>query len=300
MKRLLAGLLCVFLLGNVHAQYPDKPVRLIVPFPPGGGTDALGRILAAKLGELWGQQVVVENRAGATGTIGAELVAKSPPDGHSLYLASQTTHAVAPYMYARVGYDPLKDFSTVVLVAHNPLLAVTHPSLGVKSIKELVASDTSAGNGLEVVWETRFVDWAGNLTVSPSKRVALPRSCGFESYGVGISPVNDLVLTGSGDGAVGGSAILTVSNPDAFGTFDALSLGQFAFPLFSGVLLIDPTTLIGPFFVPTVGGQTTMVLPLPPDPALAGLHVYFQAFGLDATKPDGIALSNGVDLEICQ
>jgi tripartite-type tricarboxylate transporter receptor subunit TctC len=137
----LAGLV-LFALGVTGAQaqaYPSKPVRVIVGFAAGGPSDIVARLMAQQLTDRLGRQVVVENRPGATGTIGAELVAKAPPDGHALYLASQTTHAVAPYMYAKVGYDPLKDFSTVVLVAHNPLLAVTHPSLGVKSIKELVA-----------------------------------------------------------------------------------------------------------------------------------------------------------------
>lgn len=141
MKR---SVICLCLLASAmsaaHAQsYPSKPVRIVVGFAAGGPSDIVARLMAQQLTERLGRQVVVENRAGATGTIGAELVAKSPPDGHSLYLASQTTHAVAPYMYAKVGYDPLKDFSTVVLVAHNPLLAVTHPSLGVRTIKELVA-----------------------------------------------------------------------------------------------------------------------------------------------------------------
>ena len=119
--------------------YPSKPVRIIVGFAAGGPSDIVARLMAQQLTDRLGRQVVVENRPGATGTIGAELVAKSPPDGHSLYLASQTTHAVAPYMYSKVGYDPLKDFATVSLVSHNPLLAVAHPSLGVKSVKELVA-----------------------------------------------------------------------------------------------------------------------------------------------------------------
>ena len=134
--------LLLFALGAAGAQaqaYPSKPVRVIVGFAAGGPSDIVARLMAQQLTERLGRQVVVENRPGATGTIGAELVAKAPPDGHALYLASQTTHAVAPYMYAKVGYDPIRDFSTVVLVAHNPLLAVTHPSLGVKSIKELVA-----------------------------------------------------------------------------------------------------------------------------------------------------------------
>ena len=129
------------MVGQAFAQsdYPNQPVRCICMFPPGSGADVLVRFFANKLSKLTGKNFLVENRAGATGTIGAELVAKAPPDGHSLYLASQTTHAVAPYMYAKVGYDPIKDFATVVLVSQNPLLVVVHPSLGVKTMKELVA-----------------------------------------------------------------------------------------------------------------------------------------------------------------
>ena len=139
-KNLLLPILALACLPAAHAQpYPAKPVRIIVGFAAGGPSDIVARLMAQQLTDRMGRQFVVENRAGATGTIGAELVAKAPPDGYSLYLASQTTHAVAPYMYAKVGYDPLKDFSTVVLVCHNPLLAVAHPSLGIKSVKELVA-----------------------------------------------------------------------------------------------------------------------------------------------------------------
>ena len=123
-----------------HAQpYPSKPSRIIVGFTAGGPSDIVARIVGQQLTERMGQSFVVENRAGATGTIGAELVAKAPPDGYTLYLASQTTHAVAPYMYAKIGYDPLKDFATVVRVVHNPLLMVVNPSFPVTSIKELIA-----------------------------------------------------------------------------------------------------------------------------------------------------------------
>lgn len=130
------------LLGTscAHAQqYPVKPVRVIVGFTAGGPSDIVGRIIAAQLSERMGRQFVVENRAGATGMIGAELVAKAPPDGHALYIASQTTHAVAPYMYAKPLYDPVKEFATVSLVAHNPLLMVVHPSMNVKTVKDLIA-----------------------------------------------------------------------------------------------------------------------------------------------------------------
>ena len=134
----------LFLLAScivlAHAQpYPSKSTRIVVGFTAGGPSDIVARIVAQQLTERMGQPFVVENRAGATGTIGAEIVAKAPADGYALYLASQTTHAVAPYMYAKIGYDPLKDFATIVRVVHNPLLMVVNPSFPVTSIKELIA-----------------------------------------------------------------------------------------------------------------------------------------------------------------
>jgi tripartite-type tricarboxylate transporter receptor subunit TctC len=137
-----AVLLTAALMGAAHAQtpgYPSRPTRIVVGFVAGGPSDLVARMVAQGLTERMGQQFLVENRAGATGAIGAELVAKSPPDGYALYLASQTTHAVAPALLPRVGYDPIKDFVTVVRVAHNPLLMVVHPSMPVKSFKELLA-----------------------------------------------------------------------------------------------------------------------------------------------------------------
>ena len=119
--------------------YPTKPVRIIVGFVAGGPSDLVARMVAQQLTERMGQPFIVENRAGATGMIGAEIVAKAAPDGHALYLASQTTHAVAPAMYPKVLYDPIADFATVVRVAHNPLLVVVHPSMPVKTFKDLVA-----------------------------------------------------------------------------------------------------------------------------------------------------------------
>ena len=140
-KTLLA--LCTLGTASAHSQpsqpYPVKPVRVIVGFTAGGGTDIVARIIAQQFTERMGRPFVVENRAGATGMIGAELVAKAPPDGHALYVASQTTHAVAPYMYAKPLYDPIKEFATISLMAHNPLLIVVHPSFNVKSVKDLIA-----------------------------------------------------------------------------------------------------------------------------------------------------------------
>lgn len=136
-RSLLLFMACVAL---AQAQtYPSRPGRIIVGFVAGGPSDTVARIMAQQLTERLGQQFLVENRPGATGIVGAELVAKAPPDGYTMYLASQTTHAVAPAMYAKVGYDSLKDFATVVRVVHNPLLMVVHPSVPVKTFKEVVA-----------------------------------------------------------------------------------------------------------------------------------------------------------------
>jgi tripartite-type tricarboxylate transporter receptor subunit TctC len=139
-KFLLAGTLALGVsTASAQTAYPLKPVRVIVGFTAGGATDIVGRIMAQQFSERMGRPFVVENRAGATGMIGAELVAKAPPDGHMLYIASQTTHAVAPYMYSKPLYDPVKEFATVSLMAHNPLLIVVHPSFGVKTVKDLIA-----------------------------------------------------------------------------------------------------------------------------------------------------------------
>lgn len=133
----LAALLAA---GVCHAQnYPTKPVRIVVGFAAGGPSDIAARLMAQQLTERFGRNFLVENRPGATGTVGAENVARAAPDGHSLYLASQTTHATAPYMYRNVGYDPVKDFTTITLAMQNPLLGVVHPSTPIRSIKELVA-----------------------------------------------------------------------------------------------------------------------------------------------------------------
>jgi tripartite-type tricarboxylate transporter receptor subunit TctC len=118
--------------------YPAKPIRLVVPFPPGGSTDIVARIVAQKLSDRLGQQVVVENRGGAGGTIGAEAVAKAPPDGYTLVVGTTSTHAVAPSVYGKIGYDPVKDFAPISLVAVTPYLLVVNPSVNVKSLQEFV------------------------------------------------------------------------------------------------------------------------------------------------------------------
>jgi tripartite-type tricarboxylate transporter receptor subunit TctC len=139
-----ASVLCAAMValpgGGAWAQsgYPVKPVRLVVPSSPGGGTDITARILAPRLTEALGQQVVVENRAGAGTMIGTELVAKSPPDGYTL-LMGLSTLAINPAMYKKVPYDSLRDFAPISQIISAPNMLVVHPSIPAKTVKELIA-----------------------------------------------------------------------------------------------------------------------------------------------------------------
>jgi tripartite-type tricarboxylate transporter receptor subunit TctC len=117
---------------------PSKPVRIVVPFPPGGGTDAFSRIVGEKLSDMWGQRVVVENRGGAQGSLGTAYGAKSAPDGYTLVLAHQGVFTVNPYIYKDVGFDPIKDFIPVSRGTQQPFVLVAHPSVQAKNVKELV------------------------------------------------------------------------------------------------------------------------------------------------------------------
>ncbi|NDP42504.1 MAG: tripartite tricarboxylate transporter substrate binding protein [Aromatoleum sp.] len=119
--------------------FPSKPVKLVVPFPPGGPLDVIGRSIAQKLTEAWGQSVVVDNRPGAGGNIGADLVAKSPPDGYTVVMGALSTHAVNPSLYPTMPYDAVRDFAPITLVATTPNVLVINPSLPVNSVKELIA-----------------------------------------------------------------------------------------------------------------------------------------------------------------
>jgi tripartite-type tricarboxylate transporter receptor subunit TctC len=135
---IVAVLAALVLAAPAGAQSdPSKSIRLIVPFPPGGGTDALGRILAAKLGERWGQQVIVENRAGAQGNIGTAAGAKAPPDGYTLTFAHQGALVINPHIYKDTGYDTLKDFAPVALATQMAFIAVAHPSVPANDLREL-------------------------------------------------------------------------------------------------------------------------------------------------------------------
>lgn len=119
-------------------SYPSRPIRLVVPYPPGGPLDIMARAIGQKLTEAWSQPVVVDNRAGAGGNIGADLVAKSPADGYTLLMGAVATHAINPTLYGKVPYDPVKDFTPVALVAQVPNILVVNPAVPAKSVRELI------------------------------------------------------------------------------------------------------------------------------------------------------------------
>ena len=120
-------------------QWPAKPVKMIVPFPAGGATDVIGRLLAQKLGEAWGQTVVVENKAGAGGNIGTDLAAKSPPDGYTLVMVSGSIVTANQYIYRNMPFDPLKDLAAITNVASGPQVIVVNASMPAKDLKEFIA-----------------------------------------------------------------------------------------------------------------------------------------------------------------
>ena len=159
MRAMRLLLLTLVLLAATQAaaqSYPQRPVRFVVGFTPGGGVDINARLLAAKLSESFGQQVVVENKPGAGTTIAADYIAKQAPDGYTIWLQDITTHAINVALYARLPYDSMKDFTYVAMVASTPLMLVVHPSTEAKNVGQLIAllkaspgkySYGSSGNG---------------------------------------------------------------------------------------------------------------------------------------------------------
>ena len=142
--------------ASAQGQYPNKAIRLVVPFAAGGNTDIMARLIGAKMAEYLGQQVIIDNRGGAGGNIGADLVAKSAPDGYTLLMATVATHALNAALFAKMPYDPVTDFEPISLLAVVPQLLVVHPSVKAGSVQELVAllkaepgkySYGSSGNG---------------------------------------------------------------------------------------------------------------------------------------------------------
>jgi tripartite-type tricarboxylate transporter receptor subunit TctC len=153
----LATVTALALISNATAQnYPARPIRLVVPFAPGGNIDITARAMAPGLSDVLGQTIVVDNRGGAGGIIGTDLVAKSTPDGYTLVLASSGTVTVAPSLYTKMPYDPVKDLSPIMLLSYVPIVLVVNPALPAKSVKDFIAlaktrpgkmTMSSAGNG---------------------------------------------------------------------------------------------------------------------------------------------------------
>ena len=139
----VCSIIAAFALTNIAAsaddQYPSKPVRIVVSFAAGGPTDTVARVIGAKLGDMLGQQFFVENRTGAGGNIGADMAAKSPPDGYTLLMATVSTHAINPGLYSKMPYDPVRDFAPVAQVGVTPILLGVHPSVPAKDVKSLIA-----------------------------------------------------------------------------------------------------------------------------------------------------------------
>jgi len=155
-RTLAAVFLAVFITGASAQAYPNKTIRLVVGFPPGGVSDVLSRAISARLSQNLGQQVVVDNKPGAGTTIASEFIAKSAPDGYTLYFCDATTHAINASLYRQLPYDSLKDFTTISLLASTPLLLVVNAALPAKSVPELIAlakaragqlNYASSGNG---------------------------------------------------------------------------------------------------------------------------------------------------------
>lgn len=185
--RLLVAAASCLAAGMTFGQsYPNKPIRMIIPFSAGGATDVVIRIIAAKLPEVLGEQVVIDNRPGAGGLIGTEIAAKSTPDGYTL-LATGTPHVIVPNLYKKVAFDPLKDFAPIMQVGSQPYGLTVHPSLGVKSVKELIdlakknpgkINYASSGNGgAQHLFQAMFVSMANvNMVHIPYKGSGPARS----------------------------------------------------------------------------------------------------------------------------
>src|SRR5258707_7745892 len=198
-----AGVMAFALAGaaaaNAEDKSPSNPVRMIVSFPAGGPTDTGARVMGAKMGALLGQQFVVENRVGAGGNIGADQVAKSPPDGYTLLMATVSTHAINPGLYRNMPYDPVRDFAPIAQVGVTPTLLGVHPSVPATDVKSLVAL---------------VKDNAGKFTYGSSGLGSILHLCGEEVKAL-AGGINILHLPYRGSapmmlGPVGGAGFIAV------------------------------------------------------------------------------------------
>lgn len=219
------GLVALFVLGEIAsaqtpATYPVKPVRLIVPFPAGGGVDFIGRIVGQKLSERLGQQVAIDNRAGANGIVGLEALKAAPPDGYTIAAASAGPLTVNPFIYVKLPYDTLRDFTHIANMVNFPLLLVAHPSLPVKNVKELIALARSSPG--QVTYSHPGVGNSGHLagelfnSLAKVKILAIPYK--------GTAPAVVAVL--SGEAHLTYSSIPTILPHVKSGRVRALGIGN--------------------------------------------------------------------------
>ena len=176
MSRLLTCLLCCGFIACAHAQsYPVKTIRIVTPYAPGGTADILSRVVAQKLAEAWSQQVVVDNRPGASGMIGADIAAKAPPDGYTVLMAYTAEIAITQSLFKNMTYDPVKDLAPVTLAAITPMIFVVHPSLPANNVRELVALAkakpgqlpyASAGNGSPAHLAFELLQRSAGITIT--------------------------------------------------------------------------------------------------------------------------------------
>jgi tripartite-type tricarboxylate transporter receptor subunit TctC len=171
LRRALPYCMLALCAAPAHAQqaYPSKTVRVIIPYPPGGGNDIIGRAIADELTRRMGQQFIVDNRPGASTIIGAELAARAAPDGYTLFVASQTTFAIVPNLKAKVPYDPVRDYEPVSLLATQPYLLVVHPSLPVTTVKQLIALAKSRPG--KIVYASPSIGTGGHLSAELFKQM---------------------------------------------------------------------------------------------------------------------------------
>jgi len=161
-KLLVAITICTASAATDAQWHPTKPIRFVVPSSPGGGNDVVARMFGQKMGEHWSQQIVVDNRSGAGGIIGSEIVAQAPPDGYTILIVAPG-YAFNPFLYAKLPYDTLKDFARVVHLANSPNVLVTHPSVPAKSVQELIALAKAKPGGLNCA--TSGVGTSGHLSI---------------------------------------------------------------------------------------------------------------------------------------
>ena len=165
-KCVVLTLACAGVCANVHAQdaYPVKPIRLVVPYAPGGPTDVMARILGQKWTERWGPPVIVDNRSGGNGVIGAEFVARAPADGYTLLLGNTSVLTINPTVYAKLPYDADKQFAPVTLSVAAPLILVVHPSLGVYNVAQLIALARSKSRAAALTYASAGTGGVANMS----------------------------------------------------------------------------------------------------------------------------------------